>query len=122
MHALIIDDSRALRRILANMLSNLDFTVAEAGDGQQALDYLEDGTRPHVVLLDWNMPQMNGLEFLRAVRADQEFADLPVMMVTSETDVEFVELALQAGANEYLMKPFNEDAIADKLTLLGLYA
>lgn len=120
MHALIIDDSRALRRILGEMLRQLGFTVDEAGDGRQGLEALARQPRPDVVLIDWNMPVMNGLEFVRAVRGDQHFRDLPLMMVTTETEMEQLVAALEAGANEYVMKPFGKECIAEKLALLGV--
>jgi two-component system chemotaxis response regulator CheY len=120
MRALVVDDSRALRMILRNMLRQLGFEVLEAGDGRQALEQLEHGRRPDVVLVDWNMPVMNGLEFVQQVRARREFDDLLLMMVTTETDRKRIEAALGAGVNEYVMKPFDTGVIADKLQLLGL--
>ena len=120
MQALIVDDSRTLRRILSNYLQELGFGVSEAGNGREALGQLQAGSPPDVVLVDWNMPEMNGLEFVKSVRAQPNFRDLPLMMVTTETDVVHIASALSAGANEYVMKPFTKDAIADKLQLLGL--
>jgi two-component system chemotaxis response regulator CheY len=118
-NALIIDDSRVLRRILNEMLGQLGFEVTEAVNGRDGLDKLEAGPAPDVVLVDWNMPVMNGLDFVRAVRANQRFRELPLMMVTSETEVEQMSLALAVGANEYVMKPFGKEVIADKLQMLG---
>lgn len=120
MQALLIDDSRALRRILGQMLRELGYTVREAGDGQQGLELLQSGPAPDVVLVDWNMPRMNGLEFVQAVRAQPRFAQLPLMMVTSETEMERVSAAITAGANEYVMKPFVKEIIADKLQMMGV--
>lgn len=120
MHALVIDDSRALRRILGDMLKQLGFTVAEAGHGREGLAVLQASAPPDVVLIDWNMPEMNGLEFVQAVRADARWAGLPLMMVTTETELSQMATALDAGANEYVMKPFNKDVIADKLAILGV--
>jgi two-component system chemotaxis response regulator CheY len=118
-NALIVDDSRVLRRILNDMLKQLGFEVTEAVHGQDALDKLAAGLAPDVVLVDWNMPVMNGLDFVRAVRAQPRYQELPLMMVTSETEVEQMSLALAVGANEYVMKPFGKEVIADKLQMLG---
>lgn len=120
MRALIVDDSRALRRILGDMLRQLGYEVAEAVNGRDALQHLLEKARPDIVLVDWNMPEMNGLEFIQNVRAEGRFADLPLMMVTTETELEQMSAALEAGANEYVMKPFGKEVIADKLQLLGL--
>ncbi len=122
MQALIVDDSRTMRRILGEVVRQLGFDVVEAGNGREALLSLEQGGRPDVVLVDWNMPEMNGLEFVQSVRRDQRFQDLPLMMVTTEIEMEQMTAALEAGANEYLMKPFGKEAIADKLQLLGVLA
>jgi two-component system chemotaxis response regulator CheY len=118
--ALIVDDSRVLRRVLREMLGQLGFEVAEADNGQAALQQLSVHEPPDVVLVDWNMPVMNGLEFVSAVRSQPQFAGMPLMMVTSETELEQMSLALAAGANEYVMKPFGKEIVADKLQLLGL--
>ncbi len=75
---------------------------------------------PDLALVDWNMPEMNGLEFVRSVRANSRFDHVPLMMVTTETDMERVSSALEAGANEYVMKPFTKDVILEKLQLLGM--
>jgi two-component system chemotaxis response regulator CheY len=120
MQALVVDDSRALRRILGDMLRQLGFDVAEAGNGREALGCLAQAGPPDVVLVDWNMPEMNGLQFVQAVRAEDRLRDLPLMMVTTETEMDQMAAALEAGANEYLMKPFGKEAVADKLQLMGL--
>jgi two-component system, chemotaxis family, chemotaxis protein CheY len=120
MQALVVDDSRVLRRILGNMLAQLGFDVVEAGNGRDALRHLADESRPDVVFVDWNMPEMNGLQFVEAVREQHHLRDLPLMMVTTETEMERMAAALAAGANEYLMKPFGQQEVADKLQLLGL--
>lgn len=120
--AMIVDDSRAIRLILARTLQNLGFEVREAADGRQALDMLQrsdTGALPGVVLVDWNMPEMNGLEFVKSLRADQRYARVSLMMVTTETHVDQMVAALEAGANEYVMKPFTDAVIEDKLRLIG---
>lgn len=124
MNALIVDDSRAIRRILSGMLTDIGFAVAEASHGKEALAHLQAHanatTRPHLVLVDWNMPEMNGLELVQAVRRDQRFASIPLMMVTTETEMAQVLRALEAGAQEYVMKPFTKEVIEEKLRVLGL--
>ncbi len=120
MEALIVDDSRALRGILGKMLSRHGFTVFQAENGKQALKSLEGEARAaKLVCLDYNMPEMNGLEFLTCMRQIPEFKDLPVLMITTETHLEFVSKAIAAGSNEYVMKPFTEDMVVDKLRMLG---
>lgn len=120
MRALVIDDSRAMRLILGQMLRQCGFEVIEAGNGQEGLARLREGGLPDVTLVDWHMPVMGGLDFVKAVRADPAFAGLRLMMVTSETEIDQVTHALQAGADEYVMKPFNRDVIVEKLGLLGV--
>ncbi len=120
MHVLIIDDSRAMRTILSHMLRQLGFEVSEACNGREALARLGELDRVDLALVDWNMPEMNGIEFVRKVRAESRYSDMRLMMVTTETEVEQVATALQAGANEYVMKPFTKDVIHEKLELLGL--
>jgi two-component system chemotaxis response regulator CheY len=120
MHALAIDDSRATRTILRVILRPLGFEVAEAGDGREGLERLRGLGRPDVVLVDWNMPHMNGVDFSRAVRGDPHYGNLPLLMVTTEGDLARVSQALEAGASEYVMKPFTREVIVDKLHLLGL--
>ena len=120
MRALVVDDSRALRRILCDMLRELGFEILEAANGRDGLARLDQAGAPEVILLDWNMPEMNGYEFLCAVRADARFQSVPVMMVTTETEMEQMSAALTAGANEYVMKPFSKEVIAEKLQILGV--
>jgi two-component system chemotaxis response regulator CheY len=122
MHALVIDDSRATRAVLRSILGSLGFDVTEAGDGREGLRSLGQIRRPDLVLVDWNMPVMDGIAFLRAVRAEAGYADLPLLMVTTEGDVARITQALEAGASEYVMKPFDREVMLDKLRLLGLAA
>jgi len=119
-HALLVDDSRTMRALLGGMLAELGFEVVEATHGVDALAKL--GTCPDldVALVDWNMPEMDGLELVRALRAERRFAGLPVMMVTTESDAHSVVRALMAGADEYAMKPLDRDGLHDKLALLGV--
>jgi two-component system chemotaxis response regulator CheY len=121
MRALVIDDSRAMRRIVSRILVDLGYEVVEAGDGQQALDVLSSGGPvPDLACVDWNMPVMDGLTFVTTVRANREWRDLTLMMVTTESEQSQIVRALAAGAHEYLIKPFTPDALRDKLLLLGL--
>ena len=119
MHVLVIDDSRAMRSILARLLAPFGATVAQAGDGQEGLARLAEGPAPDVVFVDWNMPVMNGLEFVTALRASPANADIKVMMITTEADASHMRQALAAGADEYVFKPFTPDTLVDKLRLLG---
>lgn len=119
--ALVVDDSRATRSLLRRLLASFGYEVDEAGDGYEALRALEQHV-PDLVLVDWNMPNMDGLDFIKAVRADPAFERLTVMMVTSESDPVHIARALMAGADEYALKPMTRDALADKLELIGLSA
>lgn len=119
MQSLVIDDSRAMRLILGRMLRDLGFVVAEAANGREALAQLDGGLAPELVLVDWNMPEMTGIEFLEAMRLPPYSSPAKVVMVTTETEIPQVMRALGAGADEYLMKPFTKDSVLDKLHLLG---
>jgi two-component system chemotaxis response regulator CheY len=121
-HALIIDDSRAVRAILKRILTSVGFRTSEAANGLEGLECLKEHADISIALVDWNMPQMNGYEFVKAVRADPDNRELWLMMVTTETEMGRVVKAMAAGANEYVMKPFTEDIIVEKLRLLGLVA
>jgi two-component system chemotaxis response regulator CheY len=121
MKALVIDDSRAMRAMLKGMLKTAGFAdVAEAGNGQEGLA----AAHPELslILVDWNMPVMDGLAFVKAIRARSDCASVPLMMVTTETELSRVGDALDAGANEYLMKPFTAEALTEKLELLGIFS
>ncbi|SHG28076.1 two-component system, chemotaxis family, response regulator CheY [Jatrophihabitans endophyticus] len=120
MLALVIDDSRAMRRIVSSILVGAGFETLEAEHGQHALDLLAEGARPELACIDWNMPVLNGLEFVTAVRAQPEHRAMTLMMVTTESEHGQIVRALAAGAHEYLIKPFTADAMLDKLSLLGL--
>ena len=120
MQALVVDDSRAMRTILGKIVTSLGFEVITAVHGKDALEQLTAGARPQLMLLDWNMPEMNGYELLQAVRRDPTHAGAKIIMVTTETEMTQVQNALAAGANEYVMKPFTSEVIYEKLCLLGL--
>ena len=120
MQALVIDDSRVMRKLLGSMLGQFGFEVAEAGNGVEGLERLGAGPLPSVILVDWNMPEMNGVDMIRTLRARREWDPLRILMVSSETSPEQVAQALAAGADEYLMKPFTADSLRSKLEMLGL--
>jgi two-component system chemotaxis response regulator CheY len=120
MRALVIDDSQAIRMLIASILKRVGFEVLEAANGREALAQLAAGAPVDVAFVDWNMPELDGLAFVRAVRAEPRWAATRLMMVTTETDTAQVVRALQAGADEYLMKPFTKDALLEKLALLGI--
>ncbi|HEY4410231.1 MAG TPA: response regulator [Acidimicrobiia bacterium] len=123
MQAMVVDDSRAMRMLMGRLLKDIGFEVAEAGDGSEALDSLRErlaGNPVQLALVDWNMPEMSGIELVEAVRSDPAFAGLRIVMVTTETELSQVTRALDAGADEYLMKPFTRDDVVGKLELLGL--
>lgn len=119
MRALIVDDSRFVRGLLRGLLEEKGIACEEAADGQAGLAQLHAGGEFDLALIDWNMPVMNGLEMLRKLRA-QGFRDVKVMIVTTEAENDFIIRALNSGADEYLMKPFDEQALAEKLAMLGL--
>jgi two-component system chemotaxis response regulator CheY len=117
--ALIVDDSRFVRNYLRSLLEAKGIECEEAGDGQTGIGLLNTGMSFDLVLVDWNMPVMDGLEMVRQARA-QGFVGVKVVMVTVEADNDFILRALEAGADEYLMKPFDEEALSEKLAMLGL--
>ena len=116
MRILVVDDFQTMRRIIINLLRQLGFTnVVEAQDGQLALEKVKDDSID-LVISDWNMPNMTGLDFLKALRASEEYKDLPFIMVTAEGKKENVIAAVQAGVNNYIVKPFNAATLKQKLS------
>lgn len=120
MHALIIDDSRAMRRILEQIIAPLGFKVSHAAHGGEGLEQLQAHPDINLALVDWNMPVMNGLEFVKAVRKEPVWEMLRLMMVTTETEPAQMARALMAGVDEFVMKPFTPDILLDKLRLIGV--
>ena len=119
--AMVIDDSRAMRSILKRILLPLGFEVREAGNGRDALDQLwTEDLHPQLALIDWNMPEMNGLEFVVAVRKQKHLRQMTLMMVTTESEHGQIVRALAAGAHEYVIKPFTAEAITEKIAYMGL--
>jgi two-component system chemotaxis response regulator CheY len=119
MRALVIDDSGAMRSILRQYMREMKYEVVEARDGREALKRCEETPHFDIALVDWNMPVMNGLDFVRALRARKEYDSMKLMMVTTENDAAHIESALSAGANEFVMKPFTYEVLAEKMALLN---
>ncbi len=116
---LVVDDSRVVRKVARKILEDLSFDIHEAEDGQQAIDFCR-GKMPDGILLDWNMPVMNGLEFLQQLRT-LDGGDQPrVVFCTTEAEIGHIQRALAAGANEYIMKPFDGEIIESKFAQVGL--
>lgn len=121
--ALIVDDSRAMRMILGKILKELGYEVREAANGREALEVMEaEMAEVTLVLADWNMPEMSGLELLKRLRQNPRFASLVVVMVTTESGMGQMVEALEAGANEYVMKPFTKEILMEKLQMVGIHA
>jgi two-component system, chemotaxis family, chemotaxis protein CheY len=115
---LVVDDSKVIRKVARHILEGLDFTVSEAADGREALDLCEVSS-PDVVLLDWNMPVMGGMDFLNAVTAKGGVRP-KIVFCTTENGSGHIKAALDAGADEYIMKPFDRETLASKLQLVGI--
>ena len=120
MRALIVDDSRTMRMIIGKIIKELGYEISEAGNGLEALLRLDEIGTPELMLVDWNMPEMNGFDFLLAVRGNPQHASAKVIMVTTESELSQIAKALDAGANEYVMKPFTKEVIHEKLAILGV--
>lgn len=120
MRALVVEDSSTIRMILCQYLKKMNIEVVEAVDGQDALERLKEMSPPDVVLVDWNMPVMSGIDFIRAVRELHIYDPLPLIMVTTNSECDHLGTAMEAGANEYIQKPCSLDALREKLEALGL--
>lgn len=121
MLALVVDDSRTVRLIIRNILNEMGIDAVEASDGMEALQRLAEFPEVGLALVDWNMPVMDGLEFVVAVRAQRALDGLRIVMVTTETECEQMLRAMAAGADEYVMKPFTKEALVAKLSLLDAF-
>ncbi|MFO0388319.1 MAG: PleD family two-component system response regulator [Alphaproteobacteria bacterium] len=115
---LIVDDSKVVRTLAKRMIEPMGFTTSEAEDGSLALAHCTQ-TMPDFILLDWHMPVMDGLEFLKKLRASPSGDKPIVIFCTTETDISHIQQALEAGANEYIMKPFDANILKDKLSQVG---
>jgi two-component system chemotaxis response regulator CheY len=116
---LVVDDSRVVRKVARRILEARGYAVTEAEDGQKALEACRT-KMPDCVLLDWNMPVMDGIAFLRALRREFGADDPPVLFCTTENDMSHIEMAMEAGAQEYIMKPFDAEILVGKLAQVGL--
>ena len=115
---LVVDDSKVIRKVARHILETLDFTVEEAEDGREALSRCE-ASMPDVILLDWNMPVMSGMEFLKALRQGSHSSQPKVVFCTTENDIAHIRAAIAAGADEYVMKPFDRETLQSKLQIVG---
>ncbi len=116
---LVVDDSRVVRKVARRILEGHGFAIQEAEDGQMALEACRR-QMPGAVLLDWNMPVMSGIEFLKELRREFGPHQPPVMFCTTENDIAFIEQAIEHGAQEFIMKPFDEEILVGKFTQVGL--
>ena len=116
---LVVDDSKVIRKVARHILETLEFNVVEAGDGREALAYCQSSP-PDVVLLDWNMPVMSGMEFLRALGTARLDQRPKIVFCTTENGVGHIRAAIEAGADEYVMKPFDRETLESKLQIVGL--
>ena len=119
MRALVIDDSKSIRLLLSDILLGMGFTVNEAASGLEAMDLIKK-EKVDLALVDWHMPNMDGCEFIQEVRKDNTYNGMRLMMVTTETELNKVAEALEAGADEYIMKPFTKEIFVKKLALIGI--
>lgn len=120
--ALVVDDSKAIRLLIARVLRQIGYEVQEAANGREALEMIAGGNSGvELILADWNMPEMNGLDLLKRLRQNPALSSLAVVMVTTETEIEQIAEAMEAGANEYVMKPFTADILVEKLQLAGIH-
>jgi two-component system chemotaxis response regulator CheY len=116
MKILVVDDSSTMRRIIKNTLARLGYKdVVEAGDGVEAWNALQENSDIGIVITDWNMPNMNGLELVKKIRAEEKYKDVPIIMVTTEGGKKEVITALKAGVNNYIVKPFTPQVLKEKL-------
>ncbi|PWG01318.1 response regulator [Sphingosinicella humi] len=118
-NCLVVDDSKVIRKVARHILETLNFTVDEAEDGREALNRIEASV-PDVVLLDWNMPVMSGMEFLRTLRQQKLGSQPKVVFCTTENDAAHIRAAIDAGADEYVMKPFDRETLESKLQIVGV--
>jgi two-component system chemotaxis response regulator CheY len=116
---LVVDDSKVIRKVARHILETLEFSVEEAEDGRDALRRC-DASMPDVILLDWNMPVMGGLDFLRALRQSPHSNQPKVVFCTTENDLSHIRAAIEAGADEYVMKPFDRETLHAKLQIVGV--
>ncbi len=122
MKALVVDDARVARMMLAKMMGELGFSVETAEHGEEALSKLDPGDPPDAIVTDWNMPVMDGAELAKAIRSDTNYSNVPILMISSESDPRRVVKALLAGVDEYLFKPVDRTMLRERLEVMGVYA
>lgn len=115
---LIVDDSKVIRKVARHILETMEFEVTEAADGQEALNHVSNFS-PDVILLDWNMPVMSGMDFLKAYRSASTSQAAKVIFCTTENGIGHIQAAIAAGADEYVMKPFDRETLEAKLQIVG---
>lgn len=120
MLVLVIDDSRTMRKLLSRALKEYSCDVVEADGAAQGLQMLRENSQIDLVMVDWNMPEMSGIQFVHELRADVGLAKVRVVMVTAESKLNQIQAALDAGANEYLIKPFTKESVGEKLQILEM--
>ena len=120
MRALVVDDSRTVRLLIRSILEELGFEVHEAENGALALEVIRSGLQFDVALVDWQMPEMDGLDLVRVLRSERAFDQLPLIIVTTKSEMSNVVEMLEAGTDEYLMKPFDKDMLVEKLRWLRI--
>ena len=121
MRALVVEDSSTIRMILCQYLKKMNIEVVEAADGREGLQRLKEMAPPDLVLVDWNMPVMSGVDFIQAVRRLQVYDKLPLIMITTNSEFEHLGDAIEAGANEYIQKPCTLEMLRQKLDVLGIF-
>jgi two-component system chemotaxis response regulator CheY len=119
---LVVDDNKVIRRVIRQMLEACGISVEETTDGVQCLNHCREHGVPDGIVLDVNMPEMDGITCLQTMRADAAFRECVIVMCTTQVEIQHIATALSAGANEYLMKPFTEEILRDKLRTVGLLA
>jgi two-component system chemotaxis response regulator CheY len=118
-HCLVVDDSAVIRKVARRILESMDFVIAEAEDGRAALDCCRE-RMPDAILLDWNMPEMDGFSFLKEIRREPGGRKPKIIFCTTENDVAAIARAMHAGADEYIMKPFDREIVTQKFEQIGL--
>jgi two-component system, chemotaxis family, chemotaxis protein CheY len=115
---LVVDDSKVIRKVARHILETMQFEVSEAADGKEAIAFCNEN-EPDVILLDWNMPLMSGMDFLKMYRASQRGKSAKVIFCTTENGISHIQAAIEAGADEYVMKPFDRETLESKLKIVG---
>jgi len=122
MKALVVDDSKTMRMIVKSVLKQAGFEIVEAKNGIEALEKIKEHKYFDLATVDWNMPEMNGLDLVKELRTNTELDNMRIMMATSEAEESRVATVMEAGANDYIMKPFQKETLADKIKQMGLVA